>query len=166
MEKDLYELARQLGQTLKEQQLKLITAESCTGGWISQAVTAIVGSSTWFICGFVTYSDESKQKLLGVSSRSLKEFGAVSPQVAVEMAEGALQNNLGNVSLAVTGIAGPSGGSAEKSVGTCWFAFASPIFSTQTECRHFSGDRTEVRYQAVLFALRKLQEIITSLKPA
>ena len=111
-----------LGTLLSNEQLKLVTAESCTGGWVAQSLTAIAGSSAWFDRGFVTYSNEAKQEMLGVPADTLAEHGAVSQPVAVAMAEGALRNSRADWAVAITGIAGPTGGSPQKPVGTVCFA--------------------------------------------
>ncbi len=131
----------------------LVTAESCTGGWVSEVVTSIPGSSNWFERGFVTYSDVAKEEMLTVNKNTLLIHGAVSEQTAREMAEGALRRSQGNISVAITGIAGPDGGSPEKPVGTVWLAWASHLFATQAQYQHFLGDRYEVRRQAVESAL-------------
>jgi nicotinamide-nucleotide amidase len=121
----LKKLTRQLAKTLTEQNLSLVTAESCTGGWIAKCCTDIAGSSVWFDRGFVTYSNASKQDMLGVSVESLMKFGAVSQEVVEQMAIGALNNSQADIAVAVTGIAGPDGGSDEKPIGTVWVAWAS-----------------------------------------
>ena len=115
-------LAGRLGALLVNEQLKLVTAESCTGGWVAQCLTAIAGSSAWFDRGFVSYSNEAKQEMLGVPADTLAEYGAVSQPVAVAMAEGALRNSRADWAVAITGIAGPTGGSPQKPVGTVCFA--------------------------------------------
>jgi nicotinamide-nucleotide amidase len=148
-------IAKNLGIFLQQHQIKLVTAESCTGGGLAQAITAIPGSSGWFERGFVTYSNASKQELLGVKSSTLETYGAVSEQTAIEMAEGALRASHAQLSIAITGIAGPDGGSADKPVGTVWFAWSLNNV-TQSELQLFSGDRLSIREQAVIFALEKL----------
>src|SRR6267378_6142195 len=117
-------LARRVGARLKNRNLKLATAESCTGGWIAQAVTSVSGSSEWFDRGFVTYSNDAKKELLGVRARTLSRHGAVSEETAREMASGALARSRAQVALAVTGIAGPGGGTRKKPVGLVCFAWA------------------------------------------
>jgi nicotinamide-nucleotide amidase len=144
----------------------LVTAESCTGGWVAQAVTGIAGSSAWFERGFVTYSNAAKQELLGVSQKTLKKHGAVSEQTAREMAAGALKRSRGTVALAVTGIAGPGGGSDKKPVGTVIFARARRDADPKeivADTRHF-GDRGRggVRLQAALCALELLMPVSAS----
>lgn len=146
-------LAKKVGARLKAARAMLVTAESCTGGWVAQAVTSIAGSSDWFERGFVTYSNAAKQELLGVHPDILKMHGAVSEETAREMAQGALAGGKGTLALAVTGVAGPGGGSRKKPVGTVCFAWASKK-GTVVETRHFSGDRESVRRQSVIHALQ------------
>ena len=131
----------------------LATAESCTGGWIAKVLTDLPGSSDWFGYGIVSYSNPAKQELLGVSAVTLVEHGAVSEQVVREMAEGALKQGNADVAVAVSGVAGPSGGSPDKPVGTVWFAWAGPGSALHSELRQFPGDREAVRRQAVAVAL-------------
>ena len=152
------DLSTQVGAALKSHGMMLATAESCTGGGIAQAVTSVAGSSVWFERGFVTYSNLSKQQMLGVQESTLIAYGAVSEAVVREMAEGALRNSTAQVSLAVSGIAGPDGGSPEKPVGTVWFAWSLADGVVTTARRQFSGDRDEVRAQAVHVALQGLLE--------
>ena len=146
-------LARKLGRLLKRKRQLLVTAESCTGGWAAQAVTAISGSSEWFERGFVTYSNAAKHELLGVSKTALKKFGAVSEQTAREMARGALARSHGTIALSVTGVAGPTGGSREKPVGFVCFGWAKGR-SVRSESRRFKGNRASVRRQSVIHALK------------
>ena len=146
------ELAKRLGQRLKTQGEKLVTAESCTGGWVAQVVTSVAGSSDWFERGFVTYSNDAKQELLGVRPSTLETHGAVSEQTAREMAQGALARSKGSIALAVTGVAGPGGGSREKPVGMVCFAWAYGK-DLESETRRFPGDRESVRRQSVIHAL-------------
>jgi nicotinamide-nucleotide amidase len=153
----LNHIARKVGEKLKASRAMLVTAESCTGGWVAQALTSIAGSSDWFERGFVTYSDDSKQELLGVRSETLARHGAVSEETAREMAQGALARSKGTVALAVTGVAGPGGGSAAKPVGMVCFAWASK-HAVQSETRRFSGDRESVRRQSVIRALEGVLE--------
>lgn len=152
----LYELATALSQN----EAKLVTAESCTGGGIAYQLTSVAGSSQWFERGFVTYSDQSKIELLDVNLSTLETKGAVSEEVVREMAEGALKKSYSNFSVAVTGIAGPSGGSQKKPVGTCWFGWASHFFNTKSQHRVFAGDRTKIRSQAISFALEEVLALI------
>ena len=151
-------LAARVGAALLAERLMLATAESCTGGWVSQCLTAIAGSSEWFERGFVTYSNAAKQEMLGVSEATLAAHGAVSQPVAVAMAEGALRHSHADWAVAVTGIAGPTGGSAEKPVGTVCFAWAGPEDWVALETRHFAGDREAVRAQTVAHALDVLRQ--------
>jgi nicotinamide-nucleotide amidase len=143
-----------LADLLQNKQLKLVTAESCTGGMISSACTDLAGSSTWFERGFVTYSNEAKTELLGVDAALIEAHGAVSEQVARAMAFGAVRHSQAQVSIAVTGVAGPSGGSAAKPVGTVWFGF-SVQGVLHSEMVRFDGDRAAVRQQTVLHGLRR-----------
>ena len=146
-------LAESLGRALKARGALLATAESCTGGWAAQAVTAIAGSSDWFERGFVTYSNAAKQELLGVRRETLERHGAVSEETAREMAAGALARSRATLAVSITGVAGPGGGSAAKPVGTVCFAWASPRGRLRSETRHFDGDREAVRRQSVEHAL-------------
>ena len=161
MDKEIYDLSERLGMALKAQGMLLATAESCTGGWISQAVTMVPGSSNWFDCGFVTYTNRSKQEVLGVRSTTLEADGAVAEMVVREMAEGALQRSGAHCSVAVSGVAGPDGGSPSKPVGTVWLAIADRQGKTQAWCSHLQGDRNQVRRQTVLAALRALLDRVT-----
>jgi nicotinamide-nucleotide amidase len=154
-------LAAQVGGALKSHGMMLATAESCTGGGIAQAVTSVAGSSAWFERGFVTYSNLSKQQMLGVQEATLIAYGAVSEAVVREMAEGALHNSTAQVSLAVSGIAGPDGGTPDKPVGAVWFAWALADGVTTAVRYRFSGDRDEVRAQAVRVALQGVLERLT-----
>jgi nicotinamide-nucleotide amidase len=149
------ELAQRIGEALKARGLRLVTAESCTGGWVSMALTAVAGSSDWFERGYVTYSNAAKREDLGVQEDTLRRHGAVSEETAREMAAGALKRGGGQVALAITGIAGPTGGSAAKPVGTVCFAWAHGG-KISSETRRFDGDRESVRRQSVLHALQGL----------
>jgi nicotinamide-nucleotide amidase len=146
------ELAKALGARLKRAGATLVTAESCTGGWIAQAVTSVAGSSAWFERGFVTYSNASKRELLGVAEQTLQQHGAVSEQTAREMALGALARGKGTHAVAVTGVAGPGGGTPDKPVGMVCFAWADRN-GVKSDTRHFAGDRESVRRQSVVHAL-------------
>lgn len=157
------EIAQRIGNSLQAQHLILATAESCTGGWVSEVVTSQAGSSAWFDRGFITYSNLAKQELLSVKENTLSQYGAVSEQTAREMAVGALKASQAHVSLSVTGIAGPDGGSVEKPVGTVWFAWASINKNSYAECQLFIGNRTAIRQQAVNFALRGLLQYLKSI---
>jgi nicotinamide-nucleotide amidase len=153
----LYELAVRVGQKLRAAERRIVTAESCTAGWIAKALTDVPGSSLWFECGYVTYSDAAKQRDLGVASRTLAEFGAVSEQTVREMADGALRASGADVAVAVSGIAGPDGGTPAKPVGTVWFcAAARKAQATHViaETLLLAGDRACVRSSSVGHALR------------
>ncbi|MEO5860868.1 MAG: nicotinamide-nucleotide amidase [Burkholderiales bacterium] len=151
---ELEQLAAKVGRALQNAGLSLVTAESCTGGWVGEAVTAIAGSSDWFDRGFVTYSNAAKREVLGIAAATLDQFGAVSEETAREMALGALKHSRAQISVAVTGIAGPGGGSADKPVGTVCFAWANNDTALRSERHVLPGDRTEVRRQSVVIALR------------
>ena len=142
---------------LYKKQWMLATAESCTGGMIAAACTDLAGSSNWFERGFVTYSNAAKTELLGVDAGLIAQFGAVSEAVARAMAAGALAHSHAQVAVAVTGVAGPAGGSPEKPVGTVWFGWATPAGLT-SEVIHFAGDRAAVRHATVRHALTRLLE--------
>lgn len=153
--------ARVLGKALVKRDWQVTCAESCTGGGVAQAITAIAGSSSWFGAGYVTYSNYHKRKILGVQESTLKTEGAVSEAVVVEMAAGALGAAEADLAVAVSGIAGPDGGTPTKPVGTVWFAWSS-IEGGSTACHHFDGDREQVRQQAVIVALKGLIELCTN----
>lgn len=153
---ELQSLAESVGQVLQRHALRLATAESCTGGWVAQCVTAVPGSSAWFDRGFVTYSNTAKTELLGVAPGLIETHGAVSEPVVQAMAVGALEHSHAEVSVAVSGIAGPTGGSLEKPVGTVWFAWQRAGRTAVTRCCRLAGDRHAVRGQAVAIALRGL----------
>ncbi len=152
---DLITLAADVGAALQQRGWQLACAESCTGGWLAQSVTEIAGSSAWFERGFVTYSNQAKQDMLGVQAETLAAFGAVSEAVVLEMVRGAIAHSEAQIAVAISGIAGPGGGSTEKPLGTVCFAWATP---TQVYARKhlFSGNRHEVRAQAVSLALQVL----------
>lgn len=152
----LYDLSQKLGKLFQQGGLMLATAESCTGGYIAQMITAVPESSHWFERGFVTYSNEAKMEMLGVPADTLTQHGAVSSAVVTAMALGALRHSHANISVAVSGIAGPSGGSVDKPVGTVCFALAGIGKGVQTYTQHFPGDRQAVREASVEFALREL----------
>ncbi|MBD2810951.1 nicotinamide-nucleotide amidase [Xenorhabdus sp. Vera] len=163
-EKILNQLSIELSDKLKQKKLSITCAESCTGGWIAKVITDIAGSSAYFNRGFVTYSNDAKHEMLGVSLDSLAQFGAVSEQVVKEMATGALKVAKADFAIAVSGIAGPDGGSEEKPTGTVWFGFAFYVnenIQVLTYRQHFAGDRKAVRLQAVIFSLKKLLAEIT-----
>ena len=150
----LRDAASALGVTLLSQSLHIATAESCTGGWVAKALTDVAGSSEWVECGLVTYSNSAKIHLLGVTEVSLERHGAVSEPVVREMVAGALASTGAQVALAISGIAGPSGGSPDKPVGTVWFSWGRLGRETEAVCEQFKGDRDQVRRQAVLYALQ------------
>lgn len=143
----------EIAEKLQKKNISMATAESCTGGWISQEITAISGSSNWFDCGFVTYSNQAKQRMLGVAEQTLQEHGAVSEAVVAEMAQGCLTHSNAKISVATSGVAGPGGGSDEKPVGTVWFAWAEQGKAVRAQKYQFNGDREMVRKQAVRVAL-------------
>ncbi len=149
----LDQLATEIGIALRQRNWILATAESCTGGGIGEAVTRIAGSSQWFDRGFITYSNHAKQEMLGVSPQTLLKFGAVSEETAREMARGALEHSRAQIAVAVTGIAGPDGGSAQKPVGTVCVAWAVKEYPLASQSFHFDGTRDEVRYQAMAEAM-------------
>jgi len=150
---DLAALAAALGRRLEGRGEQLACAESCTGGWLAKVVTDLPGSSAWFGWGFVTYANAAKMRLLGVPEQLLQAHGAVSEPVARAMAEGARAASGADLAIAVTGIAGPSGGTADKPVGTVWFAWAAPT-GTHAEHLVLSGDRETIRRHSVAHALR------------
>lgn len=154
----LLDLAAQLGEAAQQQQKMLTTAESCTGGLVAQLLTSIPGSSLWFDCGFVTYSNHSKTTMLGVLPETLNQMGAVSEQVVAQMALGALAQSQADMAVSISGIAGPAGGSADKPVGTVCFAWAHKKGSLITVTQQFDGDRLEVRKQAAMYAVLGLLE--------
>ena len=156
----LRELASAIGEQLAAKRLTLCTAESCTGGWIAKTVTDIAGSSAWFDCGLAAYSYEAKQGLLGVRPETLEHFGAVSRETVIEMVSGALVNSGAGVAVAVTGIAGPGGGSEDKPVGTVWIAWKRRGGYARAQVFHFDGDRESVRRQTVAAALEGIGQHI------
>ncbi len=157
IEKALPPLVAELGERLCARRAMLVTAESCTGGWIAKACTDRAGSSAWFDCGFVTYSNTAKQRLLGLPETLLARHGAVSEAVVRAMVEGALTRSAARYGVAVSGIAGPGGGTPEKPVGTVWLAWGTPE-EVEAACEHFPGDREQVRAATVARALRGLIE--------
>lgn len=156
----LYRLAEQVGQALKARGLMLATAESCTGGWVAEAVTMVPGSSDWFERGFVTYTYISKREMLGVSDATLSTHGAVSEQTVREMVKGALANSHAQVAVAVSGTAGPGGGTLEKPVGTVCLAWALKDGDLRSETRHMAGNREAVRKQSVEHALKGVLRLL------
>lgn len=153
-DQELFDAGERLGELLERQGRMIATAESCTGGWVAKALTDKAGSSAYVFGGLVTYSNQAKQELLGVTGKSLEDHGAVSEPVVREMVAGALAATGADVAVAISGVAGPGGGSEEKPVGTVWFAWGDNPASTEAVVEHFSGDRDQVRRQATLFALQ------------
>ena len=150
----LYQLAEETGLALKAKGWMLATAESCTGGWVGEIVTAVPGSSAWYDRGFITYTNASKQEMLGVQAETLAQHGAVSEEAVCEMASGTLLHSQANIALAISGVAGPGGGSPGKPVGTVCFAWAIRDGAANSERCLFPGDRREVRQHAVQHALQ------------
>ncbi len=158
---ELCVLAHQVADEAIHQHLMLVTAESCTGGWIAKALTDLPGSSAWFHAGVVTYSYEAKEALLGVNPRTLEATGAVSEETALEMVSGALARFGAGLAVAVTGIAGPTGGMPDKPVGTVWIGWKRRGGYAHAQLFHFSGDREAVRRQTVAAALAGLRKTLT-----
>jgi len=157
-------LAIKLGDILLNRKLKITTAESCTGGWLSQAITSVPGSSNWIERAYITYSNKAKQEMLDVDEKVLKDKGAISQEVVEQMAGNALKKSSSNISIAISGIAGPDGGSDEKPVGTVWIGIAVRTkdlenISFANKLLHLKGDRTIIRQQAVQHALSSVIEI-------
>jgi nicotinamide-nucleotide amidase len=155
----VHQLAIRVGNKLRDERLTLATAESCTGGMVATAITDISGSSGWFERGFITYSNQAKHEMIGVPTDMLDKHGAVSDPVARAMAEGALRNSRAQVSVAITGIAGPGGGTKEKPVGMVVFAWSNRLH-TEVETVVFKGDREQIRVQAAAHALRGLLTLL------
>jgi len=153
-------LARRLGNLAKKRGIDIVAAESCTGGGVATAITRISGSAKYFERGFVTYTNIAKEEMLGVNNETLKAHGAVSEQVAIEMAVGALKHSHADVSVAVTGIAGPTGGVPGKPVGTVYFAWGVREGAIQARQFHFEGDRTAIRLQSVYVAIQGLIDLL------
>jgi nicotinamide-nucleotide amidase len=159
MKEQLKKLAHIVGHKLKEKGLRVVTAESCTGGGLAYWFTEIAGSSDWFDRGFITYQDLAKQQLLQVTDNALQQYGAVSEEVALQMARGALKQSQAQISIATTGIAGPSGATANKPVGLVWIAWITP-HQTKVEQFIFAGDRQAVREQTIAQALEMLLQLL------
>ena len=153
------QLAQRLSEELQARQLRICTAESCTGGLIAKTFTDLAGSSLWFERGFVTYSNEAKTEMLEVPAAIINEYGAVSEPVAVAMATGALRFSRAQISIAVTGVAGPGGGSEEKPVGTVWIAVAG-LQQTRAVVKHYGGDRQAIREATLLTSLEMALELV------
>ena len=166
-DKELTLLVEQLARLLIQNNKKLTVAESCTGGWVAKVLTDLAGSSDWFERGFVTYSNQAKNEMLGVVELTLKNKGAVSQETVTEMALGALKNSHADFSLSISGIAGPGGGSAEKPLGLVWFGWAVKENNTfnilASEKQVFAGDRESVRRQAVEYVLTRLIKLFESI---
>jgi nicotinamide-nucleotide amidase len=160
MDSQFTKSVQELAALLEQRQQVLSVAESCTGGWVAKVLTDLAGSSAWFDRGFVTYTNEAKHQMLGVSMKTIDTFGAVSEETVHEMAAGVLNNSPAQYSIAVSGIAGPGGATEGKSVGTVWFGWAVRDEPAVAECCCFEGDREAVRAQAVAYSLRRLIEII------
>ena len=156
-------LAAEVGALLKSHGLLLVTAESCTGGGVAQAITEVAGSSAWFERGFVIYSNLSKQQMLGVRETTFTQYGAVSEMTVREMVAGALQHSAAQVALAVTGVAGPDGGTADKPVGTVWFAWGIKNGETRAQRYQLGGNRAAVRAQSVRIALQGVVDLLNRL---
>jgi nicotinamide-nucleotide amidase len=157
MDNELFELAQQLGRLLKSKGEKIATAESCTGGWIAQIITEVPGSSAWFDRGFVTYSNAAKMQMLGVKPETLEKYGAVSAQTATEMVIGVLAHSEADCAIAVTGIAGPDGGTAEKPVGTVFIAWVNKNQEVEVARKKLTGNRHQIRRQTVKIALEEFE---------
>lgn len=155
----LQRLAEQVATAARQHHHRLVTAESCTAGWIAKTLTDVAGSSDWFDCGMAAYSYEAKQAMLGVNAGTLEEHGAVSRETAIEMVSGALVHSGGSLAVAVTGIAGPGGGTEDKPVGTVWIAWKRRGGYPTAVVFHFDGDREAVRRQTVAAALHGLLEL-------
>jgi len=157
MDPSIADLVRTLAERAIAREAMLSCAESCTGGWIAKVITDLPGSSAWFDRGFVTYSNQAKQDMLGVQADTLQAHGAVSRETVLEMAGGALAHSAAQFSVAVSGVAGPGGGTPDKPVGTVWLAWGTPT-GIEAQCRHFPGDRESVREATVIAALAGLLE--------
>jgi nicotinamide-nucleotide amidase len=158
---ELMALAAEVATEVLQHRLMLVTAESCTGGWVAKTLTDLEGSSAWVHAGVVTYSYEAKEALLGVNPHTLEQTGAVSEETVLEMVSGALARLGAGVAVAVTGIAGPSGGTADKPVGTVWIGWKRRGGYGHAQVFHFSGDREAVRRQTVAAALKGLRKTLT-----
>ena len=153
-------MAERLAEALLVSGSKLVTAESCTGGGIGYVLTSIAGSSQWYERGFITYSNESKQELLGVSHHTLVSYGAVSEQTAAAMAQGAIDNSHADISVAVSGVAGPAGGTKDNPVGSVCFGWSERDGETKTARIVFAGGRQQVREQSILMAIQGLLDVL------
>lgn len=162
MDAELYEVSGRVGDALKANALVMAAAESCTGGWIGQAVTMVPGSSKWFDRGFVTYTNQAKQEMLGVSAETLKKSGAVSEQTVREMAAGTLKASRAQIAVAVSGVAGPGGGTPKKPVGTVCIAWCKAGSDPVAHTYRFQGDRDSVRRQSVIQALEGILLLVNA----
>jgi nicotinamide-nucleotide amidase len=162
-DEQLQQAGATLGDLLQQHELSIATAESCTGGWVAKVLTDRAGCSAYVMAGLVTYSNEAKQMILGVNPGVLDEQGAVSELVVRQMVSGAVRVTGVDVAVAISGVAGPGGGSDEKPVGTVWFAWGSGPGRIETSLQHFDGDRDEVRRQAVLYALQGVTGFLENL---
>lgn len=160
MENELYLLSEKIGRRLQNRGLRIATGESCTGGWIAQTITDVPGSSVWFDRGFVTYSNQAKVQLLDVEAETLADFGAVSEEVAKQMLAGVLRHSEADIAIAVTGIAGPGGGSEEKPVGTVYIGWQFKNSQPVVEKINLCGDRYQIRKKTVVFSLSKLLTLL------
>lgn len=158
-EADITALLNTVASQLLAANQRVASAESCTGGWLAKAITDLDGSSQWFECSIVTYSNQTKQDFLGVSSESLEQYGAVSEAVVKEMVQGLLQRCMADIGVSISGVAGPGGGSLDKPVGTVWIAWAKNAQIKTTKFQ-FEGDRREVRLQAVYEALKGVEDLL------
>ncbi|MGH8559375.1 MAG: CinA family protein [Methylococcales bacterium] len=161
----LYSLAEQIGTRLLDRRHRLVVAESCTGGWIAKCVTDVAGSSQWFDCGFVTYSNEAKVKLLGLSDSLLNRYGAVSREAVRQMAAGALAQSQAQFAVAVSGIAGPGGGMESKPVGTVCFAWQLAGKPCHTEVHQLAGNRSTVREKSVIIVFDGILSVYDRVTP-
>ena len=157
---ELYQLAETVGQSLTRHGKMLASAESCTGGWVGMVITAVPGSSAWFERGFITYTNQAKQDMLGVQDATLATHGAVSEATVLEMARGALSHSHAHIALAISGIAGPGGGTPKKPVGTVCIAWAMQDGTQHATTCKLNGDREEIRARAVAAALRGVIELL------
>ncbi len=157
---DLHAQAAAFGTRLLEARLKLATAESCTGGWVAKVVTEVPGSSAWFDCAFVAYSYDAKEAMLGVPRQTLEQHGAVSRETVIEMVRGALSRSRADMAVAITGIAGPTGGTREKPVGTVWIAWGFGHHRPVAEVFHFAGDRDAIRRATVAEVFAGLERLL------
>ena len=162
MDKQIYQLAERAGEVLQNGGCVIAVAESCTGGWLAKMITDVPGSSQWFDRGFVTYSNQSKIDMLDVKPDTLDQYGAVSLEVVAEMAQGVIAKSDAEISVAISGIAGPGGGTPDRPIGTVCFAWAMAGGEIRTEQEHFFGSRSEIRQQAVVHSLSVICELASS----